>query len=71
MTTNQEHKITYRQVRVGNWVAEMLEAEADAMPPSYAKDAQSLREQARIYREGAEHSRLITIRTHWVQETKD
>lgn len=65
-----EEKITVRQVRVGDWVAEMVEAHAKAMPPSYKEQAEVLLRQAQIYRDGAEHSRLITIRAHWVPRTK-
>jgi len=63
-----ETKVTYREVRVADFIAEMLEAEANGMPPSYKAQADALREQARIERKRAESSRLITVRTRHAEK---
>jgi hypothetical protein len=41
---------TMRVIRVDDYVAERLEAQADEMPPSYKEQADLLREQAQVFR---------------------
>jgi hypothetical protein len=64
-TTNVE----MRQTTVGALVAEMLEAEADAMPPSYSKDAAILRSSAAEYR--LLNTKPIWVRIHHVPVKDD
>jgi hypothetical protein len=45
-----EKKYELRAIRVDDWVAELLETEADRMPPSYKEQADILRKQAQNYR---------------------
>ena len=55
-------EITLRHVRIAEFMAEALEREADAMPPSYQDRANQLRQHAKALREGNDHRRV------WVRE---
>jgi len=62
-----EERIQIRQVRVVDLVAEMLEANADAMPPSHKDEAESIRKEAAWYR-ASSNPKTMLCRIHFVQE---
>lgn len=53
--------IRLRNVRLDDWTAEALEAEAEKMPPSHTRQADALRREAQILR-GSRSTRVITVR---------
>jgi len=57
-------ELKVRQMRVVDFVAETLEAEASAMPPSYKVQADILRQQAQAYRRLADPT-MVTVRERW------
>lgn len=59
--------IRLRNMRLDDWTAEALEAEATKMPPSYMKQADALRREAQILR-GSRSTRVITVRERIVSE---
>lgn len=44
-------EVKWRPLRVSDFIAESLEAEADRMPPSYKEQADSLRKSASLVRQ--------------------
>jgi hypothetical protein len=54
-------EIKVRKMRVVDFVAESLEAEANAMPLSYKAQADILRKQAQVYRGMADQT-MVTVR---------
>jgi hypothetical protein len=59
--------IRLRDVRLDDWTAETLEAEAKKMPLSCRKQADGLRRQAEILR-GSRDKRMITVRERIVSD---
>jgi hypothetical protein len=48
----------YHEMRVDDFIADYLEKDANALPPSFAERAAILREQARIFRQSSSTTKI-------------
>jgi hypothetical protein len=63
MKNKVDEKIVFRKVRKVDFVAESLEAEANAMPPSYKEQADAIRKEAEFYR-SSDNPKTVILRIH-------